>query len=61
MKKLTLKKEILGSLDPAELRAVVGGVPTGTANGIPTVDACPLTGIWPTLPVRGCLGLTGTG
>jgi hypothetical protein len=52
MKRLALKKETLGSLDADQLRAVVGGYPTG--KDLPTLDSC-FTGIWPTLPLDRCV------
>lgn len=51
---LSLKKETLAELAAAELAAVNGAA----AKDIPTVDVCPLTGLWPTIPVNWCLSRT---
>ena len=47
---LRLRADCLGELTTDELSLVVGGE-------IPTVDRCDqlLTGMYPTLPVRGCV------
>jgi len=47
---LHLKKETLAELDASELAGILGG-----AQEIPTLRECPLTGLWPTLPVLVCL------
>lgn len=51
MRRLSLKKDTLTELSSDELSAVAGG------SEIPTIDRCDtlLTGMYPTLPVRGCL------
>ena len=50
-RRLTLVRERLTELTTDDLAAVAGAGP------IPTVDKCDdlLTGMYPTLPVRGCL------
>lgn len=50
MKRLTLKKDSLAELTTDELTVVVGGA-------IPTIVKCDdlLTGLYPTLPVMGCV------
>ena len=50
MTRLTLKKDVLAELTTDELTAVVGGA-------IPTIERCDdlLTGMYPTLPVLGCV------
>lgn len=53
MRRLALRKETLGALGADELRAVVGGYPTG--QGVPTYDACPFTAPFPTMPLAWCL------
>jgi hypothetical protein len=53
-RKLTLKKETLVELGTDELRSVAGAAVT-TGRGVPTVNYCPLTGEWPTLPVLSCV------
>lgn len=47
--KLVLKREALAELTSAELSAVNG------AQQLPTLDGC-LTGVYPTLPVKDCIG-----
>ncbi len=49
-RRLALRKETLAELSTTELSLVVGGE-------VPTVDRCDhlLTGMYPTLPVRGCV------
>ena len=46
---LRLRKDTLAALAPYDLAAVRGA---GTA---PTVDECPLSGPYPTLPLNDCL------
>ncbi|HWL35036.1 MAG TPA: class I lanthipeptide [Frankiaceae bacterium] len=50
MKKLTLKRDSLAELTTDELAVVVGG-------DVPTIRQCDdlLTGMYPTLPVLGCV------
>ena len=47
---LRLRREPLTDLTPAELAAVAGG-----QAAPPTIDECPLSGPYPTLPVKPCL------
>ena len=52
-RKLALAKETLSELSPEELSAVAGGEITTLL--IPSWQECPLTGAYPTLPVRDCI------
>ena len=47
---LRLRRETLSELAAAELAAVAGG-----RADVPTWAECPLSGPYPTLPVRGCV------
>lgn len=53
MRTLTLRREALAPLSDADLAAVAGG-----QEAPPTIDVCPLTGPYPTLPVNDCVGLS---
>lgn len=46
---LRLRREPLAALTPYDLAAVVAAGPP------PTIDECPLSGPYPTLPVNDCL------
>jgi len=57
---LVLKKETLTDLSASELSLVAGAgdpqpTPPQPAPQIPTWEACPLTGPYPTLPIRDCI------
>lgn len=49
MKRLTLKSETLTTLTDGDLAAVHGG------TVVVTIDQCPVSGAYPTIPVRWCL------
>ncbi len=53
MRRLTLKKDTLAELTGDEL-GTVGGAGAVT-TGVPSWEACPVTGAYPTIPVMWCL------
>jgi hypothetical protein len=58
-RRLALKKETLAELSQDDLRAVNAGFPTTTwvIPDVPTYDVCPSkgTGLYLSIPVKGCL------
>lgn len=59
---LALKKETLTELTASELSLVAGAgngdpdpTPPQPVLQIPTLDVCPLSGPYPTLPIRDCI------